>query len=324
MAEKIVTLRKRRGWSQEELADKLNVSRQAVSKWESCAAMPEPDKIVAMSGLFGVSADYLLKDDADFDVPHGAGNAASERFVSGEEARKYVALMRGTAGKIALAVALLFISPVILLLLCGLHVQDTMGITTAMVIGFGVAALLIIAAVGVSIIIRCRLRLADFAYLATATVTLNPEVRAELKEKKTAYNGAFTASIIGGVIIGVLAVVMLFIIVAMEIDEFVTLFVTSIMLVLFAVTAFITVRAGNIRGSYSTLLMEDRYTAENKKINRRMNVISVAYWCVALAVYLAVSFGTWDWHLTWITWPIAGILFAAVEVVLPFVFKSKK
>ena len=62
LSEKIINLRKSRGWSQEELAEKLDVSRQSVSKWESGVSNPDLDKIVAMSTLFGVTTDYLLKD----------------------------------------------------------------------------------------------------------------------------------------------------------------------------------------------------------------------------------------------------------------------
>ena len=63
LAEKIVLLRKRKGWSQEELADKLDISRQSVSKWELGASIPDLDKILRLSELFDVTTDYLLKDD---------------------------------------------------------------------------------------------------------------------------------------------------------------------------------------------------------------------------------------------------------------------
>ena len=63
LAEKIMAMRKQRGWSQEELAQQLSVSRQSVSKWESGASIPDLDRIVKMSALFGVSTDYLLKDE---------------------------------------------------------------------------------------------------------------------------------------------------------------------------------------------------------------------------------------------------------------------
>ena len=62
-AEKLLNLRTEYGYSQETLAEKLDVSRQAVSKWESGATLPETDKIITLSNFFGVSTDYLLKDN---------------------------------------------------------------------------------------------------------------------------------------------------------------------------------------------------------------------------------------------------------------------
>ena len=62
-SDKLIALRKKAGWSQEELAERLNVSRQSVSKWESAQSMPDIDKIVQLSSLFGVTTDYLLKDE---------------------------------------------------------------------------------------------------------------------------------------------------------------------------------------------------------------------------------------------------------------------
>ena len=62
-ADKLITLRKKAGWSQEELAEKLNVTRQSVSKWEGAQSVPDMDKVVQMSRLFGVTTDFLLKDE---------------------------------------------------------------------------------------------------------------------------------------------------------------------------------------------------------------------------------------------------------------------
>mgnify|MGYP001775239831 CR=1 FL=1 len=61
-AEKLVQLRKKAGWSQEELAAQMNVSRQSVSKWEGAQSIPDLEKIIRLSKLFNVSTDYLLKD----------------------------------------------------------------------------------------------------------------------------------------------------------------------------------------------------------------------------------------------------------------------
>ena len=71
LAEKILTLRKQKGFSQEELAEKLNVSRQAVSRWEMGTALPDAANILQISKLFEVSTDYLLNEDynSDKDIP---------------------------------------------------------------------------------------------------------------------------------------------------------------------------------------------------------------------------------------------------------------
>lgn len=74
LADKIIRLRRKNGWSQEELAEKMNVTRQAVSKWESAQTVPDLEKILMLGALFGVTTDYLLKDELE-----------SEEFTSGED-----------------------------------------------------------------------------------------------------------------------------------------------------------------------------------------------------------------------------------------------
>ena len=71
MQDKLIWLRKRKGMSQFELAEALNVSRQAVSKWELGIAVPTLENLVSISNLFGVSVDFLVNDEAesDFETP---------------------------------------------------------------------------------------------------------------------------------------------------------------------------------------------------------------------------------------------------------------
>lgn len=67
-AEKLFELRKKNGFSQEELAEKIGVSRQAVSRWEGGETMPDSPNLLTISNLFGVSADYLLRDEIENEV----------------------------------------------------------------------------------------------------------------------------------------------------------------------------------------------------------------------------------------------------------------
>ena len=71
LPDKIIRLRKENGWSQEELAEKLDVSRQAISRWENGTALPDAKNVLQISKLFHVTTDYLLNDDyeSDRDIP---------------------------------------------------------------------------------------------------------------------------------------------------------------------------------------------------------------------------------------------------------------
>ena len=120
LADKIIRLRRKNGWSQEELAEKMNVSRQAVSKWESAQTVPDLEKILMLGALFGVTTDYLLKDELE-----------SEEFTSGEdsairrltlaEANEYLALRKNASVRMAAATFLCIVSVIPLLILSALR-----------------------------------------------------------------------------------------------------------------------------------------------------------------------------------------------------------
>ncbi|MBO5123041.1 MAG: helix-turn-helix transcriptional regulator [Oscillospiraceae bacterium] len=76
--EKLQMLRKARGWSQEELAQQINVSRQALSKWESGASIADTENVIALSRLFGVSTDYLLLCESEAASAPAAGSAPTK------------------------------------------------------------------------------------------------------------------------------------------------------------------------------------------------------------------------------------------------------
>ena len=121
LADKIVSLRKKAGWRQEDLAEKLGVTRQSVSKWEGAQSVPDLDKIVQLSRIFGVSTDYLLKDELEEQEPAPSlPEQPQRRRVSMEEASRYLELRRAAAPRLALATFLCVISPIALILRGGL------------------------------------------------------------------------------------------------------------------------------------------------------------------------------------------------------------
>ena len=105
LADKIIDLRKKSGWSQEELAEKLNVSRQAVSKWEGAQSVPDMGRIIQLSELFGVTTDYLLKDKIENEeTTQGADTDSTVRTIGMEEANRFLAIKEENARRVALAV----------------------------------------------------------------------------------------------------------------------------------------------------------------------------------------------------------------------------
>lgn len=103
LTEKIYTLRKKSGLSQEQLAEQLNVSRQAISKWESGASSPESDKLIAISNYFGVSLDYMMKAD---DAQSKDTSQATQREIpqAAERTRRSVGFIICICGIICLIV----------------------------------------------------------------------------------------------------------------------------------------------------------------------------------------------------------------------------
>ena len=126
LADKIIENRKKNGWSQEELADKLGVSRQSVSKWEGAQAVPDMKKIIQMSEIFGVSTDYLLKDEITVpavaeSLPVDPGTTEDEAVkVPLEEASEFLEFNEKAAGTVSTGVMLCILSPIILITLGGL------------------------------------------------------------------------------------------------------------------------------------------------------------------------------------------------------------
>ena len=152
LADKIADLRKKNGWSQEELANQLGVSRQAVSKWESASSIPDLDKIVKMSLIFGVSTDYLLKDSLEagreseevmeYNTAELEMDGKAIQMISMESANVYLKLLQQISSKIALGVSLCILSPIMLIGLTGVSDQkEGMILSAEAAVGIGMTIL---------------------------------------------------------------------------------------------------------------------------------------------------------------------------------------
>lgn len=108
LAEKLIILRKQKGLTQMDLAEQLNVSRQAISRWEVGAAVPSTDNLKVLGDLYGVPVDYLLNDDT---------SEVTQSTREGEEKPedKWIAQKRVKYKRLLIFVAVIAIAAVILI-----------------------------------------------------------------------------------------------------------------------------------------------------------------------------------------------------------------
>ena len=122
IADRIQSLRKARGMSQEQLADAVGVSRQAVSKWESEQATPDLDKVVIMSEIFEVTTDYILKgiEPAVSDDHKTIGDVLDQKVLTENNGKKVKCFLKYALIGLATLVGIDFIIFVIYVLINGL------------------------------------------------------------------------------------------------------------------------------------------------------------------------------------------------------------
>ena len=324
LADKIMNLRKKACMSQEELADKLNVSRQSVSKWESAQSIPDLDKIIALSKIFEVSTDFLLKDEIEMPdtIKEDTNCETNTKKVSLAEANDYINIIHNSSLKIALGVFLCIISPISLVLLAGL--SETYKVINENVAStIGLVTLFILVAIAVLLFMLSSSEAKEYEYIQTKSFETEYGVIGMVKEKKKDYQGAYNRGLILGILLCVLSFIPLFVSIAFKEDIYAIYGVCALLLIA-AIGVFMIVNVSVKMNAYIALLQEGEYDKNVKEKNPIIAAISSAYWAVATIIYLVWSFTTNAWGDTWIVWVVAGILFGAISPILNMSFKSKK
>jgi len=210
----------------EELAEQLSVSRQSISKWEGAQAIPDIQKIIKMAELFGVSTDYLLKDELE---PEGmAGSAGSFNAGEGsegtirvtmEEANEYLELEADLTPRRANLVSLCIFAPALLLFMIGMSELPGFPIPTAPMVAVGVICLLLIIAFAVFGFILDGAKLSRFEYLEKSPIETLYGVSGMVKEKKAATEQTDVIMIALGVILCILSVIPLLVVSFLEVPD---------------------------------------------------------------------------------------------------------
>ncbi len=324
-ADKLIQLRKKSGWSQEELAEQMNVSRQSVSKWEGAQSIPDLDRMVRLSQLFGVSTDYLLKDEQEEPGESVLTHDAPQRRVSMEAASAFLEIKRVTARYIANAVHLCILSPVCLLVLGALSETPGAAVSEAMAVGIGMTVLLVFVAVAVAVFLFCGSKTAPYDYLEKEWFETEYGVAGMAKERKERYKETYTRYNILGACLCIVSLIPFFIgLIWNENNDLLLVSMLSVCFALAGLGVAFFIRGGIVWASFEKLLQEGEYSRQGKANNAILTPVSAAYWLVFAAIYVAYSLATDSWGDSWVIWVFAGVLYPAVVAVCGAIGSRKK
>lgn len=322
LADKIVMLRKKNGWSQEELAEKMNVSRQSVSKWESGNSIPDLNKILLLGQIFDVSTDFLLKDELEAEPEmynqEESRNQQGEyvKRVSLEEVRKYLSRVTDYIKMIRLGVAMCILSPIALMVLDDGARAGVISLPENVAGGIGICVLLLLVSGAVALFIMGSMKMEEFEYLEREIIELEYGVAGILTEEKREKELRFRMYIVIGVILCILSPVFLIIADSMNASEMTETLMTALMfgMVSGAVVLFIT--AAMTQGAYDRLMQAGDYTKKKKRENKKAEKVQRIYWLSVTTVYLLCSFISGRWDISWIIWPLAAVGSSVVTAVI--------
>ena len=326
LADKIVSLRKKAGWSQEELAEQLGVTRQSVSKWEGAQSVPDMDKVVQMSRLFGVTTDYLLKDEIEEQAAALVEESPLRRVTMGQAA-DYLARRRAAAPKVAFAVLLCIVSPVTLLLLAAMSEVQRFPISGNAAAGIGLCVMLVLLAVAVSIFLRADADVRDYRFLEEEPFETEYGVTGMVRQRQREYADTRTRYTTIGAVLYVLAAAPLFAAVCIDGSDLLYVGAVGVLLVLVGIGCLFLVSAGVYSSAMERLLEEGDYARGQKKHRRVLGTVSTIYWPAVTAVFLVYTYGpsgNGQPRYSWIIWAVAGVLYAAVMGVVRLLLRGRK
>lgn len=285
--ENLQNLRKLRNYSQEDLADKLQVSRQAVSKWESGTGYPETEKLISICELFDCSMDELVKGKISID--------------SNSEKKVYDSFMNKFSKSISLAIMLILIGTTLLLTVIGFNQDNSM---------IGTVVLLIFVVLSVPLFIVRGIEMENFK----SKYPKLPNFYSQ--EEIDNYSNKFSKMIALSISIILIGVVVLMLTYALKLFDEDSTFPVSILMCFVTVAVPILVNAGIQKDKYDI----EKYNKENSmyskneldKVGKYCGVIMI----IATIIYLLISFIFNIWEISWIVFPVGGMLCGIVSILL--------
>ena len=240
-----------------------------------------------------------------------------EGVITVEEANTFLEATKKYAARIAPAVSLCVLSPVVLLWLLGMAGAKRGAVTENVAGGIGLIVLLLMVVVAVAVFLLTGIPYNKYEYLEKEKLTLQYGVSGIVEKAKETFAGTYRICITLGVVLCILGAVPLLVVSVFFGDNgYAVILATDALLIVVAIAVWLFVWSGIIWGGFQKLLQEGDYTVENKAVNRKYEHVTAIYWCVWTALYLAISLSTMRWDITWVVWPVAGVLYGALLAFL--------
>lgn len=298
-------LRKQQQISQEQLADRLNVSRQSVSKWESGDSYPETEKLIAICQIFNCTMDDLVMGEIS---ASSKTKPTSQNVNQTEILEQYDQLMNQFSRGIALGVGIILLGVTALLSIMGL--RELGGQSTVYYDTFGIVALLCSAVIGVPFFIIYSLKLANFKLKHPKIEATYPETAIEQ------YTPKFITGITLGVAILILGAAVMILLQGTDIFSYDSALPPAVFVAFTAVAVPILTLVGIRRGKYDLSKYNQERIPTNHKNEILIGKICGVIMLIAIIIFLSLGIISNLWQSAWFVFPIGGLLCGIVGTIL--------
>lgn len=294
---KLQNLRKAKGLSQEALAEKLNVSRQAVSKWESGAGYPEMDKLILLSDLFSVTIDYLIKDSREWDQENSI-ESETGYFMNSQKIKDYMKHKNLFGISIAGSVAAIVLSVCIPIISADTEYES-----------IGTFGFLTVVAIAVFCMILSGIMSQSYSELEKKKINMSFQDLQDLQTQYDRFKMQFGISIAFGVFLIIMSVAMIVFFDGSSVEDKLS---SSQLMACVAVSVFIFIYQGIKYGMYEFLVQNKKHLKEIQQEEKSLFSVTMP---LAAMVYLLLGFTQGLWHPGWIIFPVVAIITEFIEKI---------
>lgn len=291
LSENLQNLRKSKGMSQEELAEKLDVSRQAVSKWETGETSPETEKIIMICDLFDCTMDDLIKGKVITEV--NTSKKAYDKF------------MNKFSKGLSFGVFMILIGVTLLLTIIGLAPKNSLD----KYIFIGVAVLMIFVIIAVPIFIVLGIKMDS---LQRKYKNVKNFYSVEEQEKFETKFAIMIASAVSIILVGVIILILLL---GFKIFDIESILPYAIFMIFVTIASPIFVYAGIQKSKYDMDIVRNGHIAISKEMEEKIGRISAVIMIIATIIYFILGFIFNLWTINWLVYPIGGMICGIVSVL---------